>query len=435
MDYVHFTKMTYNIANKEVLMPKIRLEGGNTLSGSIDVSGAKNSAVALIPASILCDEVVTISNIPNISDIDSLEEILISLNAKIDRTNDTVTINSKEVINNKIDEELSKKLRASYYFMGALLGKFKKVDMYFPGGCTIGERPINLHLKGFEELGAKIKEDNNHFIIEADELIGSKIYLDIPSVGATINIMLAAVKAKGKTILENAAKEPEIVNVATFLNNMGAKIKGAGTNVIVIEGVDYLSSCFHEVIPDRIEAGTYLVIGALLGDKLKINNIIPSHIESLTAKLKEAGVDMQINDDNIIVSKSNNYNAIDIETLVFPGFPTDLQQIIIPFLTQCEGISKVRETIYENRFQNIPDTVKMGADISVRDNEIAIVKGKTELTGCNVRATDLRGGASMLICGLIAKGITEVDNIHYILRGYDNIIDKLKSVGAKIELI
>lgn len=416
-------------------MPKIRLEGGNTLSGSIDVSGAKNSAVALIPASILCDEVVTISNIPNISDIDSLEEILISLNAKIDRTNDTVTINSKEVINNKIDEELSKKLRASYYFMGALLGKFKKVDMYFPGGCTIGERPINLHLKGFEELGAKIKEDNNHFIIEADELIGSKIYLDIPSVGATINIMLAAVKAKGKTILENAAKEPEIVNVATFLNNMGAKIKGAGTNVIVIEGVDYLSSCFHEVIPDRIEAGTYLVIGALLGDKLKINNIIPSHIESLTAKLKEAGVDMQINDDNIIVSKSNNYNAIDIETLVFPGFPTDLQQIIIPFLTQCEGISKVRETIYENRFQNIPDTVKMGADISVRDNEIAIVKGKTELTGCNVRATDLRGGASMLICGLIAKGITEVDNIHYILRGYDNIIDKLKSVGAKIELI
>lgn len=435
MDYVHFTKMTYNIANKEVLMPKIRLEGGNTLSGSIDVSGAKNSAVALIPASILCDEVVTISNIPNISDIDSLEEILISLNAKIDRTNDTVTINSKEVINNKIDEELSKKLRASYYFMGALLGKFKKVDMYFPGGCTIGERPINLHLKGFEELGAKIKEDNNHFIIEADELIGSKIYLDIPSVGATINIMLAAVKAKGKTILENAAKEPEIVNVATFLNNMGAKIKGAGTNVIVIEGVDYLSSCFHEVIPDRIEAGTYLVIGALLGDKLKINNIIPSHIESLTAKLKEAGVDMQINDDNIIVSKSDNYNAIDIETLVFPGFPTDLQQIIIPFLTQCEGISKVRETIYENRFQNIPDTVKMGADISVRDNEIAIVKGKTELTGCNVRATDLRGGASMLLCGLIAKGITEVDNIHYILRGYDNIIDKLKSVGAKIELI
>lgn len=416
-------------------MPKIRLEGGNTLSGSIDVSGAKNSAVALIPASILCDEVVTISNIPNISDIDSLEEILISLNAKIDRTNDTVTINSKEVINNKIDEELSKKLRASYYFMGALLGKFKKVDMYFPGGCTIGERPINLHLKGFEELGAKIKEDNNHFIIEADELIGSKIYLDIPSVGATINIMLAAVKAKGKTILENAAKEPEIVNVATFLNNMGAKIKGAGTNVIVIEGVDYLSSCFHEVIPDRIEAGTYLVIGALLGDKLKINNIIPSHIESLTAKLKEAGVDMQINDDNIIVSKSDNYNAIDIETLVFPGFPTDLQQIIIPFLTQCEGISKVRETIYENRFQNIPDTVKMGADISVRDNEIAIVKGKTELTGCNVRATDLRGGASMLLCGLIAKGITEVDNIHYILRGYDNIIDKLKSVGAKIELI
>lgn len=416
-------------------MPKIRLEGGNTLSGSIDVSGAKNSAVALIPASILCDEVVTINNVPNISDIDSLEEILIGLNAKINRNNDTVIIDSSNVVNNKIIEELSKKLRASYYFMGALLGKFKKVDMYFPGGCTIGERPINLHLKGFEELGAKITEDGNHFVIEAEELVGNKIYLDIPSVGATINIMLAAVKAQGKTVLENVAKEPEIVNVATFLNNMGAKIKGAGTNVIVIEGVDYLHSCFHEVIPDRIEAGTYLIIGALLGDNLKINNIIPSHIEALTAKLKEAGVEMQINDDNIIVNKSDKYNAIDIETLVFPGFPTDLQQVIIPFLTQCEGVSRVRETIYENRFQNIADTVRMGANISVRDNEIAIVKGKTDLIGCSVSATDLRGGASMLICGLIASGITEVDNIHYILRGYDNIVDKLKSVGAKIDLI
>ena len=416
-------------------MPKIRIEGQHKLSGTINISGAKNSAVALIPASILCDEKVTIANVPNISDIDSLEEILLSLNAKIDRDNDTVKIDSSSVCNSFIREELSKKLRASYYFMGALLGRFKKVDMYFPGGCSIGERPINLHLKGFEELGANVTIKDNRFIIEADELVGSKIYLDIPSVGATINIMLAAVKAKGKTYIKNAAKEPEIVNVATLLNNMGAKIKGAGTNVIVIEGVKYLHSCFHEVIPDRIEAGTYLIMGALLGDDLKINNIIPTHLEALTSKLKEAGVNLVINDDNIVVSSSDKLNAVDVETLVYPGFPTDLQQPFVPFLTQCEGISRLKETIYENRFQNIPDTVRMGADISVRDNEVAIIKGKTDLCGCDVVATDLRGGASMLICGLIASGVTTVDNIGHILRGYDNIVFKLKSVGAKIELI
>ena len=416
-------------------MPKIKIEGQHKLSGTINISGAKNSAVALIPASILCDEEVTIANVPNISDIDSLEEILLSLNAKIDRDNDTVKIDSSSVCNSFIREELSKKLRASYYFMGALLGRFKKVDMYFPGGCSIGERPINLHLKGFEELGANVTIKDNRFIIEADELVGSKIYLDIPSVGATINIMLAAVKAKGKTYIKNAAKEPEIVNVATLLNNMGAKIKGAGTNVIVIEGVKYLHSCFHEVIPDRIEAGTYLIMGALLGDNLKINNIIPTHLEALTSKLKEAGVNLVINDDNIVISSSDKLNAVDVETLVYPGFPTDLQQPFVPFLTQCEGISRLKETIYENRFQNIPDTVRMGADISVRDNEVAIIKGKTDLCGCDVVATDLRGGASMLICGLIASGVTTVDNIGHILRGYDNIVFKLKSVGAKIELI
>ena len=416
-------------------MPKIRIEGQHKLSGTINISGAKNSAVALIPASILCDEEVTIANVPNISDIDSLEEILLGLNAKIDRDNDTVKIDSSSVCNSFIREELSKKLRASYYFMGALLGRFKKVDMYFPGGCSIGERPINLHLKGFEELGANVTIKDNRFIIEADELVGSKIYLDIPSVGATINIMLAAVKAKGKTYIKNAAKEPEIVNVATLLNNMGAKIKGAGTNVIVIEGVKYLHSCFHEVIPDRIEAGTYLIMGALLGDNLKINNIIPTHLEALTSKLKEAGVNLVINDDNIVVSSSDKLNAVDVETLVYPGFPTDLQQPFVPFLTQCEGISRLKETIYENRFQHIPDTVRMGADISVRDNEVAIIKGKTDLCGCDVVATDLRGGASMLICGLIASGVTTVDNIGHILRGYDNIVFKLKSVGAKIELI
>lgn len=416
-------------------MSKIRIEGNHPLTGTIEISGAKNSVVALIPASILCDEQVTISNVPNITDVDALEEILLHLNAKVARTNDTVVINSNNIENKEIPEELSNKLRASYYFMGALLGKFKKVDMYFPGGCVIGERPINLHLLGFEKLGATITEDGNHFIIEAEELKGNNIYLDIPSVGATINILLAATKATGKTIIENAAQEPEIVNIATFLNSMGANITGAGTNTITIEGVDYLHSSFHEVIPDRIEAGTYLIMAALLGHKLKITNLIPSHIESLTSKLKEAGVKMTIGKDYIYIKEPRTYKGINVKTLVYPGFPTDLQQPLIPFLTQCKGVSTVEETIWENRFQNIDDTVKMGANITVEDNKIATITGITPLHGSEVSATDLRGGASLVICALIAEGITTIDNVKYILRGYNNIIEKLQNIGAKIELI
>lgn len=416
-------------------MSKIKIEGGHLLQGVINISGAKNSAVALIPAAILCDEETTITNVPEISDVDSLEEILTCLSANVKRDKNSVTIDSKSVENKIIPEELSVKLRASYYFMGALLGKFHKVEMYFPGGCSIGERPIDLHLKGFEKLGATISEEGNYIKIEAEELKGNKIYLDIPSVGATINIMLAAVRAKGKTTIENAAQEPEIVNVATYLNNMGAKITGAGTSVIKIEGVSTLKGCFHEVIPDRIEAGTYLIIAALLGNNLTINKIIPSHIESLISKLKEAGVKMEVGEDYVTVKEVGNYKAVKVKTLVYPGFPTDLQQPLIPFLTQCNGLSKVTETIWENRFQNIPDTIRMGANIKVNENRTAIVRGKTKLTGCDVSATDLRGGASMLICGLIAEGTTTIDNIKYILRGYDNIVEKLKEVGAKIELI
>ena len=416
-------------------MSKIKIEGGHLLEGVINISGAKNSAVALIPAAILCDEETTITNVPQITDVDNLEKILMCLNAKIKREGNNVTIDSASVKNKVIPEELSIQLRASYYFMGALLGKFHKVEMYFPGGCSIGERPIDLHLKGFEKLGATIYEEKNYIKIEANELKGSKIYLDIPSVGATINIMLAAVRANGKTIIENAAQEPEIVNVATYLNNMGAKITGAGTSIIKIEGVNTLKGCFHEVIPDRIEAGTYLIIAALLGNNLTINKIIPSHIESLISKLKEAGVKMEIGEDYITVKEIGNYKAVKVKTLVYPGFPTDLQQPLIPFLTQCNGLSKVTETIWENRFQNIPDIVRMGANIKVNENRTAIVRGKTKLTGCEVSATDLRGGASMLICGLIADGITTIDNVKYILRGYDNVVEKLKEVGAKIELI
>ena len=417
-------------------MPKIKIEGGHKLSGTIPISGAKNSVVALIPAAILCDETVTISNVPDITDVDDLENILVHLNAKIDRESGKVIINSSDIINTEITQELSKKLRASYYFMGALLGKFNKVEMYFPGGCSIGARPINLHLKGFELLGAKITEEDNHFIIEADKLKGNNIYLDFPSVGATINIMLAAVKAKGKTVIDNAAAEPEIANVATFLNNMGAKIKGAGTKTITITGVKYLHSCFHEVIPDRIEAGTYLMVAALLGENLTVSNLIPTHIEALIAKLQEAGVEMEIGVDKITVNSVKDYKAINIKTLVYPGFATDFQQIAATFLTQCKGRSTIEETIWENRFQNLKELDKMGAITSVRsDNKKATIKGKTKLIGTDVSATDLRGGASLLVAGLIAEGVTTIDNISYILRGYDSIVEKLTKVGAKIEII
>ena len=408
-------------------MPKIKIEGNHELSGTITVGGAKNSVVALIPAAILCDETVTISNVPDITDVDDLEKILVHLNAKIERSPGTVVINSSDIINKEITQELSKKLRASYYFMGALLGKFNRVDMYFPGGCAIGARPINLHLKGFESLGATITEEDNHFIIEAKALHGNNIYLDFPSVGATINIMLAAVKAKGKTVIDNAAQEPEIVNIATYLNNMGAKIKGAGTSTITIIGVKYLHKCFHEVIPDRIEAGTYLIIASLLGKNLKIDNMIPNHLEALIAKLTESGVEMQIGLDNIIVNAKKKYLATDIKTLVYPGFATDLQQIMATFLTQCKGRSVIEETIYENRFQNLEYLNKMGAKTKVKkDNRKAVIKGPTKLKGTNVSATDLRGGASLLVAALIAEGTTTIDNVAYILRGYDKIIEKLK---------
>ncbi|MEE1370622.1 MAG: UDP-N-acetylglucosamine 1-carboxyvinyltransferase [Bacilli bacterium] len=416
-------------------MTKIKIEGGHKLTGEIQVSGAKNSAVALIPAAILCDEEVKITNVPNISDVNSLEEILNYLNAKIIREENEVTIDSSHIINKEIPEEMSQKLRASYYFMSSLLGKYKHVEMYFPGGCSIGERPIDQTLKGYRALGATVVEEGNRYVIDAKELKAANIYLDMPSVGATINIMLVAVKAKGTTIIENVAKEPEIVNVATFLNNMGAKIIGAGTNKIKITGVEYLHKSYHEVIPDRIEAGTFVIIGSLLGENLRIKNIIPSHIESLTSKLIEAGVNLKIGEDYIYVNSGNKYKAINIKTLPYPGFPTDLQQPIIPFLTQCHGTSTVEETIYENRFQNIYDTNRMGASIIVKNNKIAKVKGITPLQGKNVTATDLRGGASMLICGLIADGTTTIDNVKYILRGYDDICGKLTKVGAKIELI
>ena len=416
-------------------MPKIKIDGGHKLSGVINISGAKNSAVALIPASILCDEEVDISNVPNISDVDALESILIHLNADIKRTGEHISVNCKNVINNKITEDMSVKLRASYYFMGALLSKFKSVDMYFPGGCSIGSRPINLHLEGFKLMGAKIKEEGNHFMIEAPKLHGAKIDLSFPSVGATINLMLAASKAEGETIISNAAKEPEIVNVADFLNKMGAHIDGAGTDKIIINGVKYLHSAEHEVIPDRIEAGTYLIIGALLGKNLVINNLNPEHIKPLVNKLKASGILMEVDKTSILVNTVSKKKCINIKTETYPGFPTDLQQPMAAYLTQCDGISTINETIYENRFQNLPELGKMGAEYEIKNNNRkAIIYGKRKLKGNEVIATDLRGGASVLIAALVASGTTYISDIHHILRGYEGIIDKLRNVGAKIEI-
>ena len=415
-------------------MKVIEIEGGRKLSGTIRVSGAKNATVALIPAAILTDEEATICNVPEITDTDALCDILELLNVKVNRSTESVVINPQDMQNTVITEPYSKKLRASYYFMGALLGKYKKAEMYFPGGCSIGARPIDLHLKGFEALGATVTNDRNKYIVEAKELKGANIYLDIASVGATINIMLAAVRAKGTTVIDNAAKEPEIVNVATFLNNMGAKITGAGTSTIKIKGVDHLHKCFHEVIPDRIEAGTYIIIGALCGNPLKVDNVIPEHIDSLLSKLEEMGVDLELGADYVtILNSDNKLKPTNIKTAVFPGFATDLQQPFTVLLTQAEGKSKVTETIWENRFMHIPYLKELGADIEVK-NQTATIIGPSSLKGSEVVATDLRAGAAMVAAALKAEGKTTITNAEHILRGYEQIAEKLTNVGAKISI-
>ena len=414
-------------------MKRIKIEGERVLEGTIKISGAKNAAVALVPASLLCDEPVEIDNIPNISDIDDLEEILVHLGAKVEKDGSTIKIDPTTVVNKEIPDEISSKLRASYYFMSALLGKYKYVEMHFPGGCSIGARPIDQTIKGFKALGAEVEIEDTKYTVHADELRGGHVYLDMPSVGATVNTILVAVRAKGTTTIENAAKEPEIVNLATFLNNMGARITGAGTSEIKIEGVDHLSKSFIEVIPDRIEAGTYVIAGALMGKNLKIDQIIPEHIEMLILKLKEMGVPIEVNMDNVIVSASDNLKSVNVKTLGYPGFATDLQQPLTPLLTQLNGTSILEETIYENRFKNVPYLNEMGADIKIDGRKI-YVNGPTKLVGKEVTATDLRAGACLVLAGLAASGTTIVNNVEFILRGYENIVEKLNSVGAKLEI-
>lgn len=415
-------------------MKIIEIEGGKELSGTIRVSGAKNATVAIIPAAILADEEVTICNVPEITDTDALCDILHDLNVETTRASGSLVINPKNMVNTEIAEEHSKKLRASYYFMGALLGKYKHVEIYLPGGCSIGARPIDLHLKGFESLGAVITSDEDgKYTVHAEELRGTNIYLDIASVGATINIMLAAVLAKGKTIIDNAAKEPEIVNIATYLNNMGAKITGAGTSEIRITGVEKLHGCYHEVIPDRIETGTYLIIGALVGEKLKVFNVIPEHVEALTLKLQEMGVDLEIGSDCITVNSKESYKPVNIKTMVYPGFPTDLQQPFSVLASKCNGKMKVEETIWENRFMHLPELQKLGMQVE-RNGMVATFTGPNKLTANEVRATDLRAGAALVAAALASEGTTTITDVEHILRGYEGIVDKLTDVGAKIEI-
>lgn len=416
-------------------MKKLIIEGNHELSGTIKIGGAKNSVVALIPAAMLTDGKCVIYNVPNISDVPRLISMMEALGSKIEFKDETLYIDNTNSKNAAIDEENATKLRASYYFMGVLLAKYGYAEISYPGGCSIGSRPINFHLNGFEKLGAKISVvENKKYIASAKELVGSDIFLDFASVGATLNLMFAAVKAKGITNIYNAAKEPEIVNVASFLATMGAKVYGAGTSHITIEGVEKLGDGIVEVIPDRIEAGTYLMIGSLLGKNLVIEGVLKDHLEAVFTKLKEAGCDIKIDGTTVVVNKVDNLKPVNVKTLVYPGFPTDLGQPMSTLLTQCEGESLFEETIYENRMRHIKYLNAMGANIRLFDRS-AIIAGKSNLIGREVEATDLRAGAAMLVAGMIAEGTTKIVNIEHILRGYEKIVEKLSSVGAKIELV
>lgn len=409
----------------------IKIRGGQPLNGKIKINGAKNSAVAIIPAALLAEDVVTLEGLPQISDVETLVSLLGDLNIKTDLDHTNLTVDPTEIKNASLPNHEVESLRASYYMMGAMLGRFKKCVIGLPGGCPLGPRPIDQHIKGFKALGAKIDESSpTSMKIEADELKGANIFLDMVSVGATINIMLAAVRAEGQTVIENAAKEPEVVDVATFLTGMGAKIKGAGTSTIKITGVQHLHGVSHQIIPDRIEAGTYMCMAAACGTEVELENIIPKHIEPLTVKLRELGADVEMNDDSAIIRSKKPYESVNIKTLVYPGFATDLQQPITPLLFLADGPSFVTDTIYPERFKHIDELQKMGGNILV-DQGTATIK-PSQLHGAAVYASDLRAGACLMVAGLIAEGVTTIYNVNHIYRGYTNIVENLKSLGADI---
>lgn len=418
-------------------MRKIIIKGNRPLQGEIAISGAKNSVVALIPAIILADDVVTLDGVPAISDVDSLIEIMEIMGATVKRDGETLEIDPRGVKNMPMPFGKINSLRASYYFYGSLLGRYGQATVGLPGGCDLGPRPIDLHLKAFEAMGATMTYEGNSMHIataEGARIHGAHIYMDTVSVGATINTILAAVKAEGKTVIENAAREPEIIDVATLLNNMGAHVRGAGTDIITIEGVDHLHGTRHQVIPDRIEAGTYIAMAAAIGQGVKVTNVLYEHLESFIAKLEEMGVRMTVSEDAIFVEPQGALKAVSVKTSPYPGLATDLQQPLTPLLLKAEGRGTIIDTIYEQRIGHVAELAKMTADISAVTGSIAYT-GPNQLKGASVKATDLRAGAALVIAGLMAEGTTEITNIEFILRGYSNIIEKLTALGADIRLI
>lgn len=418
-------------------MRKIIINGGKKLQGEVTVSGAKNSVVALIPAIILSDGVVTLDGVPAISDVDNLIEIIEVMGGSVKRDGETLEIDPRGVRDMPMPFGKINSLRASYYFYGSLLGRYGQATVGLPGGCDLGPRPIDLHLKAFEAMGASISYEAESMRIATDagqRIKGAHIYMDTVSVGATINTMLAAAKADGRTVIENAAREPEIIDVATLLNNMGARVRGAGTEVITIDGVESLHGTRHQVIPDRIEAGSYIAMAAAIGKGIKVKNVLYEHLESFIAKLEAMGVRMTVEEDAIFVEEQGDLKPVDIKTSPYPGFATDLQQPMTPLLLKASGRGKIIDTIYEKRVNHVPELARMGADIQVLGGQI-VYNGPTQLSGAPVKASDLRAGAALVTAGLMAEGQTEITNIEFILRGYSNIIEKLSDLGADIRLI
>ena len=416
-------------------MDKLVINGGKPLYGSIDISGAKNAAVAIVPAALMASKgICVIDNIPDIEDVRCLERILLSLGCRVNKIGNTITIDSSMITDTEAITNDMQNMRASYYLIGALLGRFGEAKVVLPGGCPIGVRPIDQHIKGFEALGAVVKIEGGTVIVTAEKLIGTSIYFDVVSVGATINIMLAATLAEGTTILENSAKEPHVVDVANFLNSMGANIKGAGTDVIRIVGVEELKGCDYSVIPDQIEASTFMIATAGCGGEVIINNVIPKHLESITAKLEEMGAQVIQNGESVTVKSQGRLKGVNIKTLPYPGFATDAQQPMSAILVISSGRSIVNESIYESRMMHVDELKKMGAKIEV-DGRIATIDGVEKLKGAKVRATDLRAGAALIIAGLIAEGTTEIRDIEHIDRGYLNIEEKFRKLGADIKRV
>lgn len=414
---------------------KIVISGGQKLRGTVSISGAKNAAVAILPAAVLSDDVCRIENIPNIKDITLMCRILSDMGANIKLINkNTIEIDPRGMSSTAAPSELMRSMRASSYLLGVLLSKFGEANVYLPGGCDFGLRPIDQHLKGFEALGANYSLENGIVKVKCEKLRGAHIYLDVVSVGATINIMLASVKAQGLTIIENAAKEPHIVDLANFLNCMGADIFGAGTDVIKIKGVKNLKGVTYSIIPDQIEAGTYMVAAAATGGDIVLENVIPKHLESITAKLEEMGVKFEEFDDALRVYADEKLKKCNIKTMPHPGFPTDMQPQITALLSIAEGTSMVTESVWDNRFRYIDELHRMGAKISV-DGRVAVVEGVKKLKGAVVKATDLRAGAALVIAGLVAEGTTTIENVKHIERGYEDIVEKLRKLGADIKVV